>query len=292
MKTTLECIPCFIKQALQALRSVCDDEVLTHRILQMVLKKAADFDISKTPPEMAQAIHRIIREQTANSDPYLEVKKLSTDKALESEPKVMERIKNSNDPFEAALRYSIAGNILDFAILSLWDEKKLGEALDLAEEKPLDKRAVKKLYNEIQNAENILFLGDNAGETVFDKIFIEHFALPDRHRIHYAVKSAPVINDAVYSDALQAGLDKHCIIIENGSDAPGTVLSLCSDEFKRVFNSADLIISKGQANFETLNTVRKNIFFLTQIKCPVIGNNYGYSKGEWVVWRSEEDNTD
>lgn len=292
MKTTLECIPCFIKQALQALRAVCDDEMLTHRILQMVLKKAADFDISKTPPEMAQAIHRIIREQTGNSDPYLKVKKLSTDKALEAEPMVLTRINRSPDPFEAALRYSIAGNILDFAILSLWDEEKLKESLDLAEKKPLDKRAVKKLYTEIQKAKSILVLGDNAGETVFDKIFIQQFAISEKHKIYYAVKSAPVINDAVKADAIQAGLDKYCTIIENGTDAPGTVLSLCSDEFKRVFDSADLIISKGQANFETLNTVRKNIFFLTQIKCPVIGDNYGYSKGEWVVWRSEKEKID
>lgn len=288
MKTTLECIPCFIKQALQALRAVCDDEVLTHRILQMVLKKAADFDISKTPPEMAQVIHRIIREQTNNSDPYEAVKKLSTDKALEAEAQVIERINKADDPFEAALRYAIAGNILDFAILSLWDDKKLSESLDLAEKKTLDKRAVKKLFSEIQSAEKILVLGDNAGETVFDKIFIEQFSIPGQHNIHYAVKSAPIINDAVYSDAVQAGLDKTCTIIENGTDAPGTVLDICSEKFRKVFKSADLIISKGQANFETLNTVKGNIFFLTQIKCPVIGNNYGYSTGEWVVWRSED----
>lgn len=291
MKTTLECIPCFITQALQALRAVCDDEILTHRILQMVLKKAAEFDISKTPPEMAQVIHKIIREQTGNSDPYLKVKQLSTQKALEAESQVLERIKKSDAPFEASLRYSIAGNILDFAILSLWNDEKLKESLDLAEIKKLDKRAVKKLYSEIQKAKNILILGDNAGETVFDKIFIENFIIPEQHKINYAVKSSPIINDAVYDDAVQAGLDKSCTIVENGTDAPGTVLDLCSEEFKKIFYSADLIISKGQANFETLNTVQGNIFFLTQIKCPVIGNNYGYSTGEWVVWRSENKST-
>jgi uncharacterized protein with ATP-grasp and redox domains len=237
---------------------------------------------------MGQLIHRLIREETDNPDPYKNVKNLSTSMAIEMQDSILKKIKESDNKFESALRYAIAGNILDFALLSLWDKNKLPDALNMAESKTLNLKAVKKLENQISISKNILYLGDNAGETVFDKIFINQFK-NEKHHIYYSVKSKPIINDAVYSDALDAGIDKVAEIIENGTDAPGTVLNQCSAHFISIFNSADLIISKGQANFETLNEVDKNIFFLTQIKCPVIGNNYGYKTGEWVVWVSDQD---
>lgn len=288
METSLECIPCFIKQALQALKSVCTEKEDIHRILQKVLVKASEFDLQKTPPEMGQIIHRLIRTETGDSDPYEEVKNLSTQKALDAQDLILKRIRSSADPFETSLRYAIAGNILDFAILSLWNEEVLKDSLDMAETKKLDLRAVKKLKENIDKADTILYLGDNAGETVFDKLFIKTFSENKKSKVFYAVKSNPVINDAVRKDALMAGLDQVSEIIENGTDAPGTVLNQCSQEFMNIYRSADLVISKGQANFETLNREKGNIFFLTQIKCPVIGDSYGYTKGEWVVLLAEK----
>ena len=140
---------------------------------------------------------------------------------------------------------------------------------------------VKQLKQDLDNAKNVLILADNAGETVFDSLLIEQ--LPEHLEVTYAVKGSPVINDAVEADAIDAGIDELAEVIDNGTDAPGTLLHQCSSSFIEYFNSADVVIAKGQANFETLNTANREIYFLTQIKCPVIAKAYDYQVGDWIV---------
>jgi hypothetical protein len=128
----------------------------------------------------------------------------------------------------------------------------------------------------------VLYLGDNAGETVFDRVLIEALEPP----VLYAVKGGPVLNDATLDDALAAGLETCATIIDNGSRAPGTVLDLCSAEFRGAFDAAPLVIAKGQANYETLSEAGPRVFCLLQAKCPVIAEDMRVPVGSTIVRRS------
>jgi len=280
MHTYLECIPCFVRQAHDALRQVTNDEELMHRALQRVLIASSEFKMDLTPPEMAQKIHRIIREETGNPDLYAEIKAQSTAVALRLAEEARPLITGAIDPFKMALRFSIAGNIMDFALTAKWDQMNLSTFLDDTRLKELNEAGVETLRSAVGAAQNILFLGDNAGEAVFDRLLIEQ--MPNA-KTTYAVKGAPIINDVTLKDALASGLDKVAELIDNGNDAPGTILSLCPPAFQKRFAEADLVIAKGQANYETLSEADRDLFFLTQVKCPVIGRDIGKPVGSWIV---------
>ncbi len=281
MKSQLECIPCFVRQALDALKQVTDDEILIHRVLKSVLKEASEFDLNLSPPEMGQIIHRIIRSETDCKDPYSEIKKMSDECALGLSGDIKLKIGSSHKPFLNAVKFAIAGNILDFALISSWDEDRIQQSFDTAMNKQLDEYYITQLEKDILDAETILILGDNAGETVFDKILIENFNT--KADVYYVVKESPIINDAVYEDAVSAGINDLAQIISNGTDAPGTLLSQCSKNFLDLYDKADVVIAKGQANFETLNDEKRKIYFLTQMKCRVIAKRYGYEVGDWIA---------
>lgn len=286
MRSSLDCIPCFMRQALEAGRRISDDEQLLGDALRRISQQVAEFDLSLSPPEMGQKIHRILRQQVGCADPYRQIKQDSNQMALSLAPKVNQLLAQADDPFELALRFAIAGNILDFALLSVWDEQRIMQSFDKATKQPIDTTMVSLLKQRLAQAKTVLILADNAGETVFDGLFIQQ--LPPHLHITYAVKGSPVINDAVEVDAIAAGIDKLATVIDNGTDAPGTLLQQCSASFKQLYAEADVVIAKGQANFETLNTAQREVFFLTQIKCAVIANAYDYQLGDWLVTTSTE----
>lgn len=281
MRTCLECIPCLIRQALDAARMVSSDEKSIEKVMKQVLKASSEFDLNLTPPEMGQIVHRIIRNELGNSDPYFAIKEQSTMRALKLSSKVEELINNSIAPFETAVRFAIAGNIMDFGAKSKWDEDHIMNSFDKALTMPVDITAVDQLYQKIAVAEKVLVLGDNAGEVVFDKLLITQF--PGNAEVIYAVKDSAVINDVTRYEAERSGIAEFAKIISNGLDMPGTAIKRCSKEFIKEFNEADVVISKGQGNFETLNADNREIFFLLQIKCQVIADSYDYSLGDWLV---------
>jgi uncharacterized protein with ATP-grasp and redox domains len=280
MQTYLECIPCFVRQAYDALRQVTDDEALMHRALQRVLVEAAAFKMDLSPPEMAQTIHRIIREESGSLDPYASIKAHSNAVALRLLEEAQPLVDGAADPFAMAVRFSIAGNIMDFALTSKMDDLDLVSLEKKALHKTLDDVAVETLRQAVLKAESILVLGDNAGEIVFDRLLVEQMGHAE---VAYAVKGSPVINDATREDARVAGMDQLAEIIDTGNDAPGILLNQCAAPFLEWFNRADLVIAKGQANYETLSRASRPLFFLTQVKCPVIGRDLNQSVGSWVV---------
>ncbi len=286
MRSSLDCIPCFVRQALEAGRQISHDDELIADALRNILRSISDFDIRLSPPEMGQQIHRILRQEVGCDDPYLQIKKNSTRIALSIVPEVRKQLELSEKPFEVAVRFAIAGNILDFALASAWDDATIRASFEKAGRHPVDTKMICQLKQQLDKAENVLILADNAGETVFDRLLIEQ--LPEHLDITYAVKGSAVINDAIEADAIDAGINGIATIINNGTDAPGTLLSQCSEAFIEYFNSVDIIIAKGQANFETLNTADREIYFLTQIKCPVIATYYGYQTGDWIVSTTSE----
>lgn len=280
MKTYLDCVPCFVRQALDAVRLVSSDEAMAERVLRYVLVAAARMRMDMPPPFMGREIHRIIRKELASPDPYAELKRQSTQVALKLIEGLEKQLQESPRPFELAVRFAIAGNVMDFALASQWDGNRIEASLEEAVAKSLDSEAVEKLREATVSAKSILYIGDNAGETVFDRLLIR--CLPEGS-VHYAVKSYPVINDSTRVDAEASGISEMATIIENGNDAPGTILGLCSEAFCRHFEEADVVIAKGQANYETLSGEKREIFFLTQVKCAPIARDLGRAIGDWAV---------
>jgi len=286
MRTFLECVPCFVNEALNASRRVTRDEAVHARVLRAVLKKASEFSFRQPPPYMGYEIHRIIREETGNADPYRETKAHSNSLALGLYPGLKQRVLVADDPFETALRLSIAGNILDFGVGNLTNEqsaKALDEAIQDALNRPISPENVAFLKEAIEETEDILYIGDNAGEIVFDRLFIEQMPT---EKVTFVVKGGPIINDATPEDAESVGLSQVVSVTDTGSNAPGIILDLCSASFREKFQCAGLVIAKGQANYETLSEMDKRAFFLLKVKCPVIARDLGCQVGDTVVRRS------
>jgi len=280
MKIGLECIPCFVRQAFEAVSQVTNDQKIRERILRQVLARLSNESLDNTPPFIGRDIHRIVRLLSGNSDPYLDIKKDSNTLAFKLMPSLQELIKGSADPFETAVRLAIAGNIIDCGQGDHLSEKKIQKTVSQCLDQPVSKDAINELKEEIKKASNILYLGDNAGEVFFDRLLIEEL---NGYPITFVVRGAPTINDALKDDARIAGIDKLVAVIDNGSDVPGTILGECSEEFKRVFRDADLVIAKGQGNYETLSDEKKKIFFLLKVKCPLIAQDIGCQEGDIVI---------
>jgi len=243
MKTYLECIPCFFNQLLTASKILNIPYNKQKKILIEFSKMIPHINLSSPPPYMSRIGYNIFKE-------------------------------------------IIAGNIIDFGVKGEIDINKEVKRI-VNREKDSIKKGVfhfDKFKEELKKAKTILYLGDNAGEVVFDRILIEEIKsiYPDK-KIFYAVKEKAAINDALIEDAIFCGIDKSAEIISNGTDAPGTILSLCSKEFLKLYRKADIIISKGQGNYETLSNSKRPIFFLFMVKCEVVARNSGCDKGSIVL---------
>ena len=279
MQTYLDCIPCFIRQGLDAARLATDDEKMHEMVVRKLTVLANELDMSQSPPLMGQKIHRLIRELVGTEDPYHKAKVQFNAIALKLYPKMREIIVNSDDPLETAVRLAIAGNIIDFGVNGTLQETDLEETIHQCLSNELAGMQLESFRNALNGAEDILYITDNAGEIVFDRLLVEQLPI---EKVTVVVKGSPVINDATVEDAILAGLPKIVEVIDNGSDAPGTILGSCSKSFRYRFEKADLIIAKGQGNYETLSDIDKNIFFALKVKCPVIAGHIGCEVGQMI----------
>ena len=284
MRTYIDCIPCFVRQTLDSVRLTTDDEQVHEQTLREILRLCSGIDLHQSPPAMAQKIHTLIRRITGSEDPYLEVKNRFNKLAMQMYPQLSERISSSAEPFETAVRLAIAGNIIDFGLNSKLTQQNVENAIAESLTAPLDRQVLGELEDAIAGAKDILYLGDNAGEIVFDRLLVEQLPC---EKVTFVVKGSPVINDATMEDAQMVGLTDIVNVIDNGSDAPGTILQNCSQQFRQRFDKADLVIAKGQGNYETLSDVDKNIFFILKAKCPVIARHLDCEVGEMILRRGK-----
>lgn len=276
MKTSLDCIPCFLNQALRAARIATDDEQKIKTVLDEVGVMLKTIPLENSPPESARLIYQKISAITGNPDPYSKIKSQSTQKALSLYPTLKNRVENATDRLLTAIRIAIAGNVIDFGANWNFD---LDNEIEKIFEKDFAVYDYDKFRDRLDKADEILYVGDNAGECVFDRVLIEEMKKP----VIYAVRGKPIINDATYEDALEAGIDKVATILSSGADGPGAILETCNSEFKEVYNNAELIISKGQGNYEALSSERRPIFFLLIAKCHVIANDIGINEGDIIL---------
>ena len=261
------------------MRLVTPDERIHEQVIREVLAAASHLDLSQPPAALAQKVHRRIRQLCGHGDPYRASKDRFNRWALELLPECRQRLAARRDPWEAAVRLAIAGNIMDLGVKSGLDDTQIRDAIDAALNEPLA-GDVSALADAIAASRDVLYLTGNAGEIVFDRLLIEQMP---RGKVTVAVKGGPVINDATWDDAQAAGLPDLVPVIDNGSDAPGTILADCSEAFQRRFARADLVIAKGQGNYETLCTSTQRIFFLLRVKCPVIARDIGCPEGRMVL---------
>ena len=240
----------------------------------------------RTTPALSQRIHRRLRELTGIADPYLDAKRRFSSLALALLPEFRAELPQAEDSFAYAVRLSIAGNIIDLGVNGNLSEAEVSHALHRVLSEPFSGE-IPLFRRLVLSAERILYLTDNTGEIVFDRLLIEQ--LPSG-RVTVAVRGAPVLNDATLADAAVAGLDQLATVIDNGSDATGTILDDCSSAFQHVFNRADLIVAKGQGNYESLHGSPASIFFLLKIKCPVVAWHTGLPIGTQALIASEGSN--
>jgi len=288
MKTYLECIPCFFKQALDASILAGADENKQKIIIDEVSRAIPNFSLTDSPPEMGKVIHGLVRKISGVKDPYKEIKINSNISALKLYPELKHEINNSKESLLTAIKLSIVGNIIDYGAKSTINiEKEIEQLFQGNFTTNQVNNSITFKYNQFKEAlnevDNIIYLADNAGEVVFDRLLIEELVEKLNKNVIYVVKGHPVINDALIEDAIFCGINHSARIISNGSNAPGTILKDCSPEMEKLYQNADFIISKGQGNYESLSEEDRPIFFLFRAKCPVIAKDVGCNMGDMVL---------
>jgi len=279
MKIHLRCVPCFFDQALSAARTLGLSTPAARRLVRRVSALVEQMDWDQPAPLMGRSIHHAICAITGEEDPYAALKRAHTETALGLVPAAQDAVARAPDPLEAAVQISIGGNLIDLASAP-------GRVVDVQEcfhqalARPVDPAGVRELERRLARARDVLFLADNAGEIVFDRPLLRLIG-PDR--VTVAVRGGPVINDATADDAAQAGLTERYRVITTGSDVPGIWLSDCDPDFRARFAAADLVIAKGQGNFETLSEQDREVYFLFLVKCGAVVDELGAPLGTAVT---------
>lgn len=274
-----------LRQVFEASKMSSQDELLQEKCMREVMAYLLNEQWAKDLPEIVSNVHRIVKRITGNFDPYAQLKNMYNHLALEFYPKLKSIVKESKDPLLVAAKIAIAGNVIDFGPKVSIDLEREVECIVYSE---LAINDISKLKDSLGKSSRLLYLSDNAGETVFDRILVEELLKYDV-KVVYVVKDAPIINDATFHDAEVAGITSLTKVISTGTDSIGVVFKECSSEFLREFQDSNLIISKGQANYESLSDVKnKEIFFLLKIKCPVIAEHINAKTGSLVIMKSKE----
>ncbi len=281
MRSEPECFLCVFSQALNTARLASRDEGVHLEVLRAVAARMAAADLDQTPASLSQPVYRLVSQISGVADPYRRKKASSNAEALALLDGIRDAVSRSSDPLRTAVKAAAAGNIIDLGI---------GHAFDLERDihrimsHPLALDATDALRRELREGARVLYLGDNAGEIVFDMLLIERL-LDAGAEVTFTVKSGPVINDATLVDAREVGMTDLVEVIETGSDDIGVNWRAASDEFLERYDAADIIISKGHGNFETTDDRGANSYFLLKAKCRIVARQLGVQLGDVVFHR-------
>lgn len=268
MKAKAECLSCILNQTLRVTKVVTDDQNITEDIMKSSLQILSYANLNQTPPEVAQPLYELVYKITDNDDPYKKIKMEHIKQALEIYPILKKSASNAEDPLLESVKIAIVGNAIDLG--STFDKVEIN--LDDFFKGNFILNDYQFFREEVLRTNHILFLGDNSGESVFDRILIETLESMGK-TVEYAVKSKAIINDVTKEDAKLSGINN---IIETGSKFAGTVIYSLKEDFLNKLKNSKLIIAKGQANYETLSEEELPIFFLFQVKCNPISMDTGF----------------
>lgn len=283
MKIARECIACLARQAVEIAEEATENLERQEEIIKKSLKELAELSFNETSPEVAFRMHQHAKDVSGIEDPYKELKKQYNQIGAEIYNRIIEEkwLENADDPFDMACRLAIAGNIIDFSAGLNLKHLDIVKSVEDSIKHQIFGTGTAALREAVEKADNIMYICDNSGEIIFDKFLLEKLPL---EKVTYVVKGGPIVNDATMEDAISSGVADLVRVIDNGHSAQGTILKDCSDKFKKEFERADLIISKGQANFETLNDFKdKNIFYLLRAKCNSIASEIGCNRMDYVL---------
>ena len=281
MLTDPRCRDCFIRtwERQQKKYALSEDQ---NRQFKSYFDKLMNQGQSSISPDVQRPLHLFLRSMTGVKDPFLQEKKDCNQQAIKLSREWKPKVLKSADPFDLALRLAIAGNIMDYGANPVFDVEQTIESVITAEFAINHSDA---LWKAIHRAKSILYLGDNAGEIVFDKLLIETM---NHSGVTFAVRGGPAINDVTLVDAQEVGMKEVAQVISNGYDVPTTILEKSDPAFRKLYDSADLIISKGQGNLEGLIEKQDpRIFFLLMVKCEVIADLVGVEKGNFIVYNTQ-----
>jgi hypothetical protein len=285
MQTYLDCYPCLLRHALEAARLCAAEEERLLKLVKAVLKRLAAAAPGQTPVRLTAEIHALIRAHLGVEDPYAPVKREANRLARARLPELRRRIAASPDRLDTAARIAIAGNIIDHGSLgAAYDiEATLADCLA----RPLDIDDLPGLRRDLTAARRLVVVGDNAGEIAFDRLLVEVLrAEQPAAEIAFIVRGSPILNDATLEDAREVGLAELARIEAAGPGAPGCELERAPAAVRALFDAADLVIAKGQGNYEALSQEPRPIYFLLKVKCPVIARDIGARPGDSVLKRA------
>ena len=265
MRTTLDCLPCLLNNAVNIARFRTSDETVQKSIMMDVMSMMSQSDMRQPPSYIAWRTNEIASRHSGGVDAYVLQKDHSTEMAWKLLESLKETPNYRPDSFEWRVRLAVAGNILDFGIFWDLDIREAIKSVSEAFEKPIDLAAIRRLETLMSKAKKILYLLDNAGEAVFDSVLME----PYRDKITIGVRGMPTFNDMTRRELAASGLDGYPVI-DNGACLPGVIPEFAGDEMRNALSDADLVIAKGQGNFECLNETPYPLAFLFMAKCPVV----------------------
>jgi len=278
------CVECIINQSLKVANAINATSELEESLLSSTKEMSREFSFKLSPPEVASDVYEKMAHIAGRSDLYEKQKVEATQLALSFIPSLKEHLKSSNNQLLTATKIAVAGNVIDLAAEVLFD---LSEELGKIFETNFAHNDFEELQTQLQNAKSLVVLGDNVGEHIFDYLFIETVQkLYPSISISYFVRGNPIINDVTLKEAKEAGFDKLCNLVDSGVNTPGFAYTRATQEAQKLFDEADVVVSKGMGNYECLSPAdRENIFFLLKVKCGVVADSLNQEVGDIICKR-------
>lgn len=268
MKVQYDCIPCILRQSIEAAQMVTDDEDIIDEIINEYATMMPSIRNTGPTPLIVSKIQKMIKEKTQIEDPYESFKQKNIKLAMNIYKDLEDLIDSDKDPLKKALILSATGNVIDAGVSV---KIKVEESILKNMEKGLTIDDYPIFQEKLQDSSSLLIIGDNTGEAVLDKLLLKELSKYDIE-ITYAVRDEPVLNDITLKEAKIIGLEKYSQVISSGCSAPGMLIEQANEEFLELYNNADMILSKGQGNLEGLSEADRSIFFLLKAKCDLIAD--------------------
>jgi len=276
-----DCLVCIYNQALKTNKLLGLDDETSAKILFEIAKILPNYSLNFTPPQIAKDTYKLIEEITNNNDPLKKAKELSIQEAKSFKPTLYEEIKKSDDKLLTALKIAVAGNVIDFGAK---EQIPLKDILDKIFHTSFKIDNYEKLKNKLQIAKKVVILGDNCGENIFDVILADVLKSLYDIEIFYFVRGKPIINDVTIVEANQSDMPKFAEVIDTGVPTPGYDLKYANKISKKIFDDADVVISKGMGNFESLfGMTNREIFYLFVVKCNVVASAVDCEVGDLIL---------
>jgi hypothetical protein len=282
MENTDECIPCYLGLILNVLDEQEASAEIRKQVMSLALKEGQKILDGGSTPSALMNVTTELNRLMGGRDPYKKFKQASTQAALEIYPGLEKMVDEHPDPFARAVEFAVAGNSIDLVDIAESDLSEIIAWMEKLDDSDFAINHIKQLEAEIKSADTVLYIGDNAGETVFDRLVLKQI---EAEELYYGVRGGPVLNDSTEADALEAGVDSEARIISNGIPAPGTLLDEVDSRFLEIFRRADLVIAKGQGNFESLQDIPRPVYHLFKAKCPLVARQAGCETGNFIVWK-------